>query len=96
MTTCYSCDGDEYLDCSECGGSGELESDEYEVGYSKEYWVVSNPEVVTQFKMRDENAYIDTDTFEETTCQQKNKDVRDIILCSRWASLGGLVDSVRS
>ena len=65
VTTCYSCDGDEYLDCSECGGSGALESDEYEVGYSKQYWVVSNPEVVTQFKMRDDNAYIDTDTFEE-------------------------------
>lgn len=64
-TYCSSCDGEGYLDCSECGGSGEFESDEYEVGHSKDYWVVSNPEVVTQFKMRDENAYIDTDTFED-------------------------------
>ena len=63
--TCDTCGGEEYVDCSECYGSGQIESDEEEVNYSKEYLVVSNPEVFTQLKMRDENSYIDPDTLEE-------------------------------
>ena len=63
--TCGACEGQEYVECDVCYGSAEVESDDYEIDYEKEYWVVSNPEVVIQFEMRDENTYIDPDTLDE-------------------------------
>ena len=63
--TCYTWEGEEYVECHVCYGNGEGESDDYEIDYEKEYSVVSNPEVVIQFKMRDKNAYIDPDTLDE-------------------------------
>lgn len=64
-TTCYECGGEEFEECTVCDGGGQVDGDEYQVTYNQEYYVVSNTEVVNQFKMRDENSYFNTDDFEE-------------------------------
>lgn len=64
-TTCYECGGEEFEECTVCDGGGQVDDDEYQVTYNQEYYVVSNTEVVNQFKMRDENSYFNTDDFEE-------------------------------
>jgi hypothetical protein len=63
--SCRDCVGNETVECEDCYGQGTVDGDGYEITYNKEYWLVSNPEVITQFKMRDENAYFNTDDFEE-------------------------------